>query len=201
MLVKKFVMTLALAALAVTPAFAGDAVGDPYALNVCAVSGEELGSMGDPIVIVHEGREIKFCCSGCEPKFEADPAKYIAKVDEKMTEMQKASYPGDTCIVSGKAATTSKVIANRLMKFCCENCPKAAAGDPAKFIAKLDEAVIEAQSKDYKATTCPVSGKELGSMGDPINLVVANQLVKICCAGCEKKVMSNPAEMISKVNG
>ena len=52
----------------------------PYPLNVCLVSGEELGSMGEPVVIVHEGREIKFCCDSCLPKFEADPGKYLSQL-------------------------------------------------------------------------------------------------------------------------
>lgn len=61
------------------------AVGDvsaakPYPLDVCIVSGEELGSMGDPIVMVHEGQTVKFCCDSCVPDFEKDPAKFITKL-------------------------------------------------------------------------------------------------------------------------
>lgn len=53
----------------------------PYPLDVCTVSGEKIGSMGDPVVINHEGQEIKFCCDSCQPKFEKDPAKYLGKLD------------------------------------------------------------------------------------------------------------------------
>lgn len=53
----------------------------PYPLDTCLVSGEKIGSMGDPIIIHHEGREIKFCCDSCVPKFKKDPAKYLAKLD------------------------------------------------------------------------------------------------------------------------
>lgn len=53
----------------------------PYPIDTCLVSGEKLGSMGDPVVIVHEGREIKFCCDSCIPKFKKDSAKYIATLD------------------------------------------------------------------------------------------------------------------------
>lgn len=52
----------------------------PYPLDTCIVSDEELGSMGDTIVINHEGQEIKFCCDMCVPKFKKDPAKYLAKL-------------------------------------------------------------------------------------------------------------------------
>ena len=53
----------------------------PYPLDVCIVSGEKLGSMGDPVVVVQDGQEIKFCCDKCPPKFEADPAKYLSKLE------------------------------------------------------------------------------------------------------------------------
>lgn len=54
----------------------------PYPLEVCLVSGEKLGSMGDPTSLVHEGQEIKFCCDHCEPKFKKDPAKYLSKLED-----------------------------------------------------------------------------------------------------------------------
>ncbi len=60
-----------------------DAVATAYPLDVCLVSGEKLGSMGDPVVIVHEGREIKFCCDKCIPKFKENPEKYLSKLGEK----------------------------------------------------------------------------------------------------------------------
>ena len=50
----------------------------PYPLKTCLISDEELGSMGDPIVHVHEGQEIKFCCRPCVKEFQADPDKFLA---------------------------------------------------------------------------------------------------------------------------
>lgn len=54
----------------------------PYPLDVCIVSGEKLGSMGEPITIIHEGQEIKFCCDSCPPRFEEDPEKYLKKLEQ-----------------------------------------------------------------------------------------------------------------------
>lgn len=51
--------------------------------KLCIVSDEELGSMGDPVVLEHEGRQVKFCCKACIKKFKSDPAKYIKKLDEQ----------------------------------------------------------------------------------------------------------------------
>lgn len=44
---------------------------------------------------------------------------------------------------------------------------------------------------------CPVSGKPLGSMGDPIAVDVNGQKVYVCCAGCVNAVKSNPAKYAS----
>ncbi len=52
----------------------------PYPLDTCLVSGEKLGEMGEPYVIDHQGQQIKFCCKSCLPKFEKEPAKYLAKL-------------------------------------------------------------------------------------------------------------------------
>lgn len=45
--------------------------------KTCPVSGEALGSMGGPIKIMHEGRAVFLCCSGCEKEFRADPEKFL----------------------------------------------------------------------------------------------------------------------------
>jgi YHS domain-containing protein len=55
----------------------------PYMLTTCIVSGEKLGgTMGDPVVYVYKGQEIKFCCPNCEPEFKADPDKFMKKLQE-----------------------------------------------------------------------------------------------------------------------
>jgi len=56
------------------------AASDNYPLKVCVVSGEPLGSMGEPAAITYEGTTVKFCCSGCEEDFRKEPATYLAKL-------------------------------------------------------------------------------------------------------------------------
>lgn len=53
----------------------------PYPLDYCIVSGEKLGEMGEPVVKTYGGQEVKFCCNMCVPKFEANPAAFLAKLD------------------------------------------------------------------------------------------------------------------------
>ena len=51
------------------------------AQRTCPVTGEELGSMGDPIPVSVKGRTIFVCCQGCVNKVRRNPDKYIASVD------------------------------------------------------------------------------------------------------------------------
>jgi hypothetical protein len=71
-----------------------------YPLETCLVADSKLGSMGKPHTFVHEGREIKFCCEGCNDDFKADTAKYIKKFDDavaakKAAEAKPADDAGD----------------------------------------------------------------------------------------------------------
>ena len=61
-------------------------VTDNYPIKTCIVSDEALGSMGKPIVLMHEGTTVKFCCKGCIDDFKKDPAKYMAKLNAASTE-------------------------------------------------------------------------------------------------------------------
>ena len=51
-----------------------------YPLKTCIVTDNDLDSMGGEKRLVHEGREVKFCCSPCVKKFKANPAKYLRKI-------------------------------------------------------------------------------------------------------------------------
>lgn len=69
-----------LALLFLTFAAAAPAADKPYQLKTCLVSGNALGSMGKVVVKSYQGQEIKFCCKPCVKKFDANPAKYLAKL-------------------------------------------------------------------------------------------------------------------------
>ena len=46
----------------------------------CPVTGEELGSMGEPLAVTVGGRAVYVCCRGCAKRAQADPAKALAAV-------------------------------------------------------------------------------------------------------------------------
>ncbi len=49
--------------------------------STCPVSGEPLGEMGTPVKKVVGDRVVFLCCASCNKKFDADPQKYVAKID------------------------------------------------------------------------------------------------------------------------
>ena len=181
---------------------------EPYTLSTCPVSGEKLGSMGDPFVLTVEGRDVKLCCKGCVGKIEKDPAKYLAVVDEGFVSQQRPYYPLSTCVVSGeplvedgKDIALEVVHKNRLFRLCCKGCVKKLKAKPATYFTALDSAVKRAQAKDYPLETCIVREKsKLGSMGDPAELVVGNRLVRFCCSGCQPKFDENPAKFLVRLD-
>ena len=173
----------------------------PYTLDSCPVGGK-LGSMGDPIVKVYDNREVRFCCAGCIDEFEANQAKYWGDIDAKIVEQQLMHYPIHTCIVTGEKLgddAVNHVHNNRLVRL--ENAEATAAfeTDPAKHLEALDKKIVEVQLADYPMDNCPVGGP-LGSMGEPVNFIYMNRLVRFCCGGCEKSLINEPAKYMAKLD-
>ncbi len=180
----------------------------PYLLSTCPISGEKLGGMGEPIVKVYDGREVKFCCQMCVPRFEKDLDASFAKLDQQIIESQMPFYPTTQCVVSDQPLTGEDgmdepvdfLYNGRLIRLCCKMCRSDFKKNPQRFIKELDKAVIAEQSKDYPLETCPISGGKLGSMGKPVEIVYAGRLVKFCCKMCIPKFEKNPMETIEKID-
>lgn len=126
-----------------------------YPIDVCIVSGEKLGSMGDPIVHDYEGREVKFCCKNCVATFEKEPAKYLEALDKAIVKKQGDNYPLSTCVVSGEkfgemGKAVEIVYDNELVRLCCNGCKKDFAKDPDKYMKKIHDARQEQMMKGDK---------------------------------------------------
>ncbi len=206
----KIVIALALIAIPNSTPVEDDAKGktklipaaEIYPLDTCAVAGKKLGSMGEPIVYVHEGRQVKFCCKSCLPTFKKNPDKYVANVNNKIIKTQKPSYPTNKCLFSDEELgpkSKDVVVNNRLVRVCCGGCAKKLHKDPTPTLKKLDELIIAKQGANYPLNTCIVSKEALGSMGKPKDIIVSNTLVRVCCKGCVKTVTKNPAAAVAKV--
>lgn len=118
---------------------------------------------------------------------------------------EPASYPLSTCIVSNETLgeqddVVVKQYGDREIRFCCEMCVDDFEKDPASFEQKLDAAIIHAQLPGYPLETCVVSGERLGGMGDPVDFVVGNRLVRLCCSSCEKDITENPTTYLATLD-
>ncbi|HCT45570.1 MAG TPA: hypothetical protein DF699_10175, partial [Phycisphaerales bacterium] len=178
----------------------------PYTLTACPVSGEALGSMGDPVVKEIDGREVRFCCNMCVGRFEKNKEQYFKKIDEQMIEDQLPYYPMTTCAISGEPLSEdgediaiNLIHANRLIRLCCRSCVKEFKKDPGAYIAEIDRAAADTQRADYPLDKCMIGGK-LGSMGEPSEIVLAGRLIRFCCAMCEPKVIENPAQYLAQLD-
>lgn len=175
--------------------------GDVYTLGVCPISGKALGPKA--ISKVYDGREVKFCCDGCPGAFEKDTEASFAKLDEKIIEAQEKHYTPENCPVKADNALGDEPVAfvynNRLIKTCCKGCVKKFNENPEEFTAALDKEIIAKQGEAYPLKNCIVSDEPLGSMGDPVEYVVGNRLVKFCCKSCKGAFDNDPAKFLSKL--
>ncbi|MEL7335940.1 MAG: hypothetical protein AAFN70_07030 [Planctomycetota bacterium] len=115
------------------------------------------------------------------------------------------------CPVSGKPlgsmGTPIAVDADGQRVFvCCAGCVDAVKANPAKYatsrpnveivaMAKADGALVAKQAK------CPVMDESLGSMGQPIKLLVGGKPLFLCCKACIKKVQAQPEKYLAMVYG
>jgi len=74
-----------------------------------------------------------------------------------------------------------------------------ASGEDAKIKASLDKLSPEDRVLAEAQKTCPVTGEPLGSMGVPIKIMVKDQSVFVCCAGCPKEATKDPDKTLQKV--
>lgn len=178
--------------------------GDPYLLDSGPVTGDKLPDK--PVIYSHGGRELRFANEKNVAAFKADPAKYLAKVDQAMIQQQLPFYPLDVCPVTGEklgsmGQPADVIYKNRLVRFCCKGCIKELDKDSGRIVAKLNQAVIAKQGPSYPLSTCPVSKDKLGGdMGKPVDVVIGNRLVRLCCKGCDKELVETPLKVLAQID-
>jgi len=121
------------------------------------------------------------------------------KVEASVTTI--AAWPVDGCIVSGRALAEGKTktfkVEGRTYKTCCGRCQKKVEGDPAKYAAILDKAIIASQAANYPLDTCALTKRKLNDKARDV--VVNETLVRVCCGRCAKKAPSKAAELAAMV--
>lgn len=122
-----------------------------YPIDACIVAGGQLGSMGEPVNYVHKNRLIRFCCAGCIKGFEAEPDKYLASLDAKIKDSQRADYPLATCPamslgLNAMGGVVDITYMNRLVRLCCEPCVALFEKEPHKYMPIIDRAYADRQA-------------------------------------------------------
>ncbi len=117
-------------------------------------------------------------------------------------------------------------VGDKPLFLCCKGCIKKIEAEPAKFLAMVygegsqgegetrsGGAIESAVSITVTASTqadaaliarqkdCPVMDEPLGSMGDPIKVMIGDKPVFLCCKGCIKKIKADPAKYLILVYG
>ena len=67
------------------------------------------------------------------------------------------------------------------------------------YTTEAADAAAAGVPKDYKATTCPVSGEKLGEHGKPVKVTSEGTDVYLCCKSCVKDFNKEPAKYVKIV--
>lgn len=99
---------------------------------------------------------------------------------------------------------------------CCKGCVRKALANPEATLARVAQlkAWVEAAEIETSLSKlnpedrrlaeaqgyCPVMrDNRLGVMGPPVKVMIGNQPVFLCCAGCKRRAMANPAQTLAIV--
>lgn len=129
--------------------------------QLCPVTGERLGSMGEPIRIVGMGRTIFVCCEDCVDAVQRNPRKYFAMVaaqrrrmsggiprqpsqSDPLQAVERDSRRQLRCPVTGEelgsmGPPVPVTVSGRTIRVCCKACVNTVKRNPAQYLAKVDQ--------------------------------------------------------------
>ncbi|MBL8762752.1 MAG: hypothetical protein JNM07_00600 [Phycisphaerae bacterium] len=175
---------------------------DTYYLSACAQCGGLLGTRGDAPEVVHNVRRYRVCSSACAAAFNLAPEACVERVNAIMIADQRPYYPLAVSLVSGRPLgphPVEFVWGNRLFRASDPAERDLILSDPVRYVRQLNRAVLAAQSSSYgMPDKCPVQGDILPS-DVPIDIVVANRMVRVCCGRCARVVRARPYQYLGMV--
>ncbi len=89
---------------------------------------------------------------------------------------------------------------------CCAGCVPAIKSDPAKYASGRPTVLVTTSTQADAAriaqqAVCPVMDEPLGSMGQPVKVMIGDKPIYLCCKGCVKKVEAQPAKYLAIASG
>ena len=170
--------------------------GDLYYFDDCPVCRRLLGTQGDPVTHVADGRQIRFCKSNCASAFTAAFSANLEALDQRMSKDQAMWYPITTSVVSGLPLSQSPldfVWGNRLIRVNGAEEKATFLRQPEKYFNVLTHEAILARWQKYPVTKCPVQGRALGdSFDEELAVVIGYRIVRVCCDDCARLVREHP---------
>lgn len=79
----------------------------------------------------------------------------------------------------------------------CRTCHRPVAERPMAELAPVPPPAATARYGGQ--TRCPVTGEELGSMGEPVAVPVGGRTAYVCCRGCVKPAQADPTKTLAAV--
>jgi YHS domain-containing protein len=89
---------------------------------------------------------------------------------------------------------------NRELRFVTEANAQAFQDEPEKYLSQLDQSLIEQQRPLYPMDKCIVSDQALGTMGEPVDYLYGNRLVRFCCKMCKGRFERDPDKYLSEID-
>lgn len=115
------------------------------------------------------------------------------------------------CPVSGKPLGSmgdpvAVKVNSQTVYACCDGCVAAIEADPARYAGGRPRITISTSTAAdapliARQATCPVMDASLGSMGQPVKVMVGDKAIFLCCKGCVKKIQADPARYLAAVYG
>jgi len=167
----------------------------PKPQTQCPMSGKPINKK---MYADYRGKRVYFCGPGCRTKFQADPAKYVKKLEEQGITLARTPKPQTRCPIKG-TPVNKKVYADykgKRVYFCCADCLPKFKKDPAKYIKKLESQGITLAQASRPQTNCPISG---GKINKKQFVDYKGKRVYFCCPGCDKKFLQDPAKYTKKM--
>jgi YHS domain-containing protein len=176
-------------------------------------SAESLGVSVDLSRTAGQNVDINFELVGLVPG-QRQPTQFAASLTVPMTEPQQvaaAIAEQKICPVSGQPlGAMGKPIPvtfdGQTVYVCCAACVDKVKATPENYFSAKPTVELAAVTKEdapliAQQAKCPVMDEPLGSMGQPVKLLVNGKPIFLCCKGCVKKVEADPQKYLTQVYG
>lgn len=139
--------------------------------------------------VEYRGIRVQFCCPGCEPKFAANPEKYLAEAAAANKVVGQFLFD----VTSGELLNMRRATYHHTYKGVRYSFSKQENFN--KFKANPGRFVDNAPKKE--ALFCPVMKEAVASYGSASHFVDYNGVrYYLCCGGCVEPFRANPGNFI-----